>query len=54
MLFFVLSDDIQNAKIKLLTEENNAFDIVFPGVGDITSPGKYKQYLCDIKFWYLD
>ena len=39
VLFFALSDDIPSAKQKLLIKENDEFDIVFPGVGDISSPG---------------
>ena len=41
VLFYALSDDIKGAKAKLLIEKNNRFDIVFPGDGDITSPGKH-------------
>ena len=40
VLFYALSDDIESARGKLLTEKNNEFDIVFPGDGDISSPGK--------------
>ena len=39
VLFYALSDDIRSAKKKLLIKENEKFDIVFPGDGDIGSPG---------------
>ena len=45
MLFFALSDDIQSAKEKLTIKENDEFVIVFPGDGDIKSPGNYNQEL---------
>ena len=35
-----MSDDIEAATHKLLIKENSEFDILFPGVGDIGSPGK--------------
>ena len=38
-MFYVLSDDIATAKQKLLIKENDMFDIVFPGDGNIGSPG---------------
>ena len=41
MLFYALSDDIKSAKEKLLIEENRTFDIVFPGDGDLGSPGMF-------------
>ena len=34
-----MSDDVEAATHKLLIRENLGFDIVFPGVGDIGSPG---------------
>ena len=34
-----MSDDVEAATHKLLIRENSDFDIVFPGVGDIGSPG---------------
>ena len=34
-----MSDDVEAATQKLLIRENFGFDIVFPGVGDIGSPG---------------
>ena len=34
-----MSDDVEAATHKLLIGENSEFDIVFPGVGDIGSPG---------------
>ena len=34
-----MSDDVEAATHKLLIRENFGFDIVFPGVGDIGSPG---------------
>ena len=40
VLFYALSDDIKTAREKLLLKENIRFDIVFPGDGDISSPGK--------------
>ena len=45
MLFFALSDDIQSAKEKLTIKENDEFVIVFPGDGDIRSPGNYNLVL---------
>ena len=41
VLFYAISDDIQSAKKKLLIKENENFDIVFPGDGDIGSPGSH-------------
>ena len=35
-----MSDDVEAATHKLLIRDNSEFDIVFPGVGDIGSPGK--------------
>ena len=34
-----MSDDVEAATHKLLIRDNSEFDIVFPGVGDISSPG---------------
>ena len=34
-----MSDDVEEAKHKLLVKENLGFDVVFPGVGNIGSPG---------------
>ena len=43
VLFYALSDDIQSAKEKLLLEENNSLDIVFPGIGNTSSPGMFLE-----------
>ena len=39
VIFLVLSDDIKSAKETLLIKENHIFDVVFPGDGNISSPG---------------
>ena len=40
VLFYALSDDIAGAREKLIIPENSSFDIVFPGEGNIGSPGR--------------
>ena len=45
VLFYALSDDIKTAREKLLLTENMRFDIVFPGNGDVSSPGKLLAYI---------
>ena len=41
-----MSDDVEAATHKLLIRDNSEFDIVFPGVGDIGSPGKKFVPIC--------
>ena len=38
--FYVLSNDIGEARKKLLTPQHQNYTIYFPGEGDISSPGK--------------
>ena len=47
-----MSDDVEAATHKLLIRENSEFDIVFPGVGDIGSPGT--QDLFTFSKFYFD
>ena len=37
--FYVLTDDIDTAKQRILTRANKRFDISFPGTGITTAPG---------------
>ena len=39
VIFYALGDDIPSEKKKLLIQENDAFDTVFPGDGNNVSPG---------------
>ena len=39
-----MSDDVEAATHKLLIKENLEFDVVFPGVGDIGSPGTKDRF----------
>ena len=41
-----MSDDVEAATHKLLIRDNSEFDIVFPGVGDIGSPGTKLVPIC--------
>ena len=40
-----MSDDVEAATHKLLIRDNSEFDIVFPGIGDIGSPGKKVSFI---------
>ena len=45
VLFYVLSDDVECSKIKLSNANpNGAYNIVFPGLGDNSAPGRENPF----------
>ena len=39
MIYYVATDDVKTTQKMLLTQHNKEFKIVFPGLGNINSPG---------------
>ena len=49
-----MTDDIQSAKETFLIKENEIYDIVFPGDGGLSSPGKEIPFFIIEKIDYFN